>query len=161
MNQNPDLSSDHESLDDQKMPSVKYSDLELAMSFVSGGDMYDAAAYVSRKTGKIYWESSEMDEEDDIPDDLDDITLYAGVPHQHDLDLGKRLVMKFTGRAMLDQYDQVAAIFRRPGAYSRYKDLLYRNELLEEWYKFENSAIKSALREWADAEGFEVEYLEL
>ena len=139
------------------MPCVKYSDLEMAMSFVSSGDMFDAAAYVSRKTGKIYWESSELDEEDDIPDDLDDISLYAGVPHQHDLDLGKRLVMRFTGQAMPDQYDQVAAIFRRPGAYSRYKDLLYRNELLEEWYKFESSTIESALREWANAEGFEVE----
>ena len=139
------------------MPCVKYSDLEMAMSFVSSGDMIDAAAYVSRKTGKIYWVSSELDEEDDIPDDLDDTGLYAGVPHQHDLDLGKRLVMKFTGQAMLDQYDQVAAIFHRPGAYSRYKELLHKNELLEEWYKFENSAIESALREWANAEGFEVE----
>ena len=140
------------------MPCVKYNDLEMAMSFVSsGGGIIDAEAYITRKTGKIYWVSSEIDEEDDIPDDLDDISLYAAVPHQHDLDLGKRLVMKFTGRAMPDQYDQVAAIFRRPGAYSRYKDFLYRNELLEEWYKFENSAIESALREWADAEGFEVE----
>ena len=66
MNQNPDLSSDHKSLDDQKMPCVKYSDLEMAMSFVSSGDMFDAAAHVSRKTGKIYWESSELDEEDDF-----------------------------------------------------------------------------------------------
>ena len=140
------------------MPRVKYSDLEMAMSFVSsGGGIIDAEAYISRKTGKIYWVSSELDEEDDIPDDLDDISLYAAVPHQHDLDLGKRLVMKFTGQAIPDQYDQVAAIFRRPGAYSRYKDFLYRNELLEEWYKLESSTIESALREWANAEGFEVE----
>ena len=139
------------------MPCVKYNDLEMAMSFVSSGGIIDAEAYITRKTGKIYWVSSEIDEEDDIPDDLDDSGLYAAVPHQHDLDLGKRLVMKFTGQAIPDQYDQVAAIFRRPGAYSRYKDFLYRNGLLEEWYKFENSAIESALREWADAEGFEVE----
>ena len=140
------------------MSHVKYSDLEMAMSFVSSGSgIIDADAYISRKTGKIYWVSSELDEEDDIPDDLDDTDLYVSVPHQNDLDLGSRLVMKFTARAMPDQYDQVATIFRRSGAYSRFKDLLYRNELLEEWYEFENSAIESALREWADAEGFQVE----
>ena len=62
------------------MPCVKYNDLELAMSFVSSGDsIIDAEAYISRKTGKIYWVSSEIDEEDDIPDDLDDISLYAAV----------------------------------------------------------------------------------
>ena len=140
------------------MPRVKYSDLEEAMSFVNSGyGIIDAEAYISRETGKIYWVSSELGDEFDIPDDLDDSDLYVSVPHQNDLDLGSRLVMKFTEKAMPDKYDQVAAIFRRPGAYSRYKDLLDRNELLEEWYKFENSTIESALREWANAEGFEVE----
>ena len=128
------------------------------MSFVNSGyGIIDAEAYISRETGKIYWVSSELGDEFDIPDDLDDSDLYVSVPHQNDLDLGSRLVMKFTEKAMPDKYDQVAAIFRRPGAYSRYKDLLDRNELLEEWYKFENSTIESALREWANAEGFEVE----
>jgi hypothetical protein len=138
-------------------PRVKYSDLEMAMSFVSSGEMFDAEAYISRKTGKIYWNSSGLDEEDDIPDDIYDSSLYAAVPHQNDLDLGKQLVLRFTAQAIPDQYDRVSAIFSRPGAYSRYKDLLASLGLLEEWYKFENSADEAALREWAQDEGFTVE----
>ncbi len=127
------------------------------MSFVSSGAMYDATAYISRETGKIYWESSGIDEEDELPDDLHDSSLYASVPHQSDLDLGKRLVLRFTARALPDRYDQVSAIFRRQGAYSRFKELLDDKGLLQEWYKYENSAGETALREWAIDEGFTVE----
>ena len=87
---------------DGKKPRVKCTELELAMSFVSSGAMYDAMAYVSRKTGKIYWESSGIGEEDELPDDLHDSSLYAAVPHQSNLDLGKRLVLRFTTQALLD-----------------------------------------------------------
>ena len=75
------------------MPSVKYSDLEMAVSFVGSGYICEADAYLSRKSGKIYWVSSELDDED----------------------------------------------------------------LPEDWYKFENSATKTALCEWARDEGFTVE----
>ena len=139
------------------MPSVKYSDLEMAMSFVSGGEMYDAEAYISRKTGKIHWVSDGIDQEDEVPDDIDNSSLYIAVPHKNDLDLGQRLVLNFTAQVIPDQYDQISVIFRRQGAYSRYKALLADKGLLEEWYKFENSADEAALREWAKDEGFSVE----
>ncbi len=150
------IGMNHQKRDSQK-PSVNYTDLEMAMSFISSSHMFDAAAYISRETGKIYWESSEIDEEDEVPDDILDSSLYATVPHQNDLGLGKRLVLKFTAQVIPDRYDQVSAIFRRPGAYSRYKDLLDDIGLLEEWYKFESSADETALREWAKDEGFTVE----
>ena len=79
------------------------------------------------------------------------------MPHPHDLDLGKRLVLRFTQQNLPDCYDQVSAIFRRRGAYSRYKDFLYQHKMLEEWYKFENSATEMALCEWARDEGLTVE----
>jgi len=45
----------------------------------------------------------------------------------------------------------------RQGAYSRSKELLDDNGLLQEWYKYENSTGETALREWASDEGFAVE----
>jgi len=56
-----------------------------------------------------------------------------------------------------DRYDEVEVMFARKGAYSRYKDFLSRNECLDEWYKFEESATRELLCEWAVEEGFEVE----
>ncbi len=76
---------------DGQKPTIKYTDLTLAMSFVSSSELFDATAYISLKTGKIYRESDGIDEEDDIPDDIHDSKLYVTVPHQNDLDLGKRL----------------------------------------------------------------------
>lgn len=139
------------------MPSVKYSDLEMALSLVSAGYMIDTAAYIDRKNGKIYCKSSELDEYIEVPDDVGDSSLYATVPGKHDLDLGKRLVLRFTALELPGSLDQVDAIFRRQGAYSRYKDLLEGHGLLEKWYRYEEAAIEAALREWAEGEGFTVE----
>ncbi len=139
------------------MPSVKYADLEFAMSFVSGGELLDARAYVSRGSGKIYWVSDEDAFEEDLPDDIDDPNQYAMVPDQRDLDLGKPLVLRFTAQAMPDEYAKINAMFRREGAYGRYKNFLSRHNLLEEWYKFEAAATRELLCEWAVEEGFDVE----
>jgi len=137
------------------MVSVNYNDLEMAMDFASGGDLIGARAYVCRKTGKIYWESDDAFEE--VPADVGDDNLYAEVPDKRDLDLGKSLVMDFVLEFLPGQYETVQSIFRRRGAYSRFKDFLNKNGLLEAWYSFEQSATRKALVEWAEAEGFTVE----
>lgn len=139
------------------MTPVKYSDLEMAMQFVSGGGFIDAHAYISRETGKIYWVSDDNDLEEDIPEDVDDPDLYAEVPSQRDLDLGKQLALKFAERFLPEAYEEIDYIFRREGAYSRYKDLLSEKGKLEEWYEFEQSAIERELIDWAETEGFMVE----
>lgn len=139
------------------MPTLKYSDLEMALQFVSSGSIIDARAYISRETGQIYWVSVDNDPEEEIPDDVDDPDRYAEVPGQRDLDLGKPLVLEFAARYLADEYAEVQRIFRSKGAYSRYKDLLHERGKLEDWYKFEQSAVERELIEWAEAEGFSVE----
>lgn len=47
-------------------------------------------------------------------------------------------------------------IFRREGAYRRFEDLLERKGALDAWYDFEEKAQTRALREWCEANGFEV-----
>ncbi len=139
------------------MPAVKYSELEMAMEFVSGGSFIDACAYISRESGKIYWQSDDADLEEELPEDVDEPDLYAEIPSKRDLNLGKSLVLKFAARFMPDTYDEIDDIFRSRGAYARYKDLLCEKGKLEEWYEFEQSAIEKELIDWAETEGFVVE----
>jgi hypothetical protein len=138
-------------------PCVKYDDLEMAFMFVSDTVYFDEAAYVCRKTGKVYWVSEQLGDELEAPDDVTDSELYAEVPNKFDLDLGTRLAFRFTERFIPQHHDEVSRIFHRKGAYSRYKDLLQSLGRLNEWYVFEESETESALRRWAEKEGFTVE----
>jgi hypothetical protein len=142
--------------EESKSATVKYDDLEMAYSFVSDTYDIDAAAYVSRKTGEIFWESSELGDEFEVPDDIGDSRLYAMVPDKRELDLGIRLVFQFVERHIPEHCDRASNIFRRRGAYGRYKDFLYDHGKLEAWYTFENVATERVLREWAEDEGFKV-----
>ena len=136
------------------MTTIDYNELELALDFVSGGIIVSATAYVSRYTGKIYWESSELEEE--LPQDIGDSELYVQVPSKNELDLGKPLALKFAGEHLSDSYSTVEEIFRSRGAYGRFKSLLESKDALEVWYKFEQASVKAALKEWAESEGFSI-----
>jgi hypothetical protein len=142
--------------EESKSVIVKCDDLEMAYLFVSDTCDIDSAAYVCRKTGKIFWESSELDEEFEVPDDIGDSRLYAIVPDKHELVLGTRLVFQFVERQIPAHFDRVSNLFRGRGAYGRYKDFLYDHGKLEAWYTFENVATERVLREWAEYEGFKV-----
>ena len=139
------------------MASVKYSDLYMAMDYVSSGALLDASAYICRATGKIWYESDDSYEEDELPDDVGDENKYAVVPDKRDFDLGKPLVLSFASQELPNQYEKIDSIFRRSGAYSRFKDLLHDHGALEAWYKYEESATREALCAWAKEEGFVVE----
>lgn len=132
-------------------PPVKMFDLRDAYEFCSA--MSDeAAAYICRKTGVIYWDCPTHDL-DPPPEDCDDETKYIAVPDKFDLNLGNRLAFAFVESHLPDCYDQVRRIFRRPGAYARFKDLLDAHDALQQWYDYESAAVESALRDWCSAEG--------
>lgn len=79
-------------------------------------------AYLNIETGETFY-SSELGYVDEIPDDIED-PKYISIPHKNELDLGKRLVIEFVSDFLPTEMDRVYSIFRRRGAYSRYKDLL-------------------------------------
>lgn len=139
------------------MVSVKYSDLDMAVDFVSSGALLDASAYICRETGKIWYESDDSFEEEELPDDVVDTNKYAEVPDRREFDLGKPLVLSFSSQELPSQYEKIDSIFRRSGAYGRFKDLLRDHGLLDEWYKYEKSATQEALCAWAKEEGSKVE----
>jgi hypothetical protein len=89
-----------------------------------------------------------------LPEDIEDETKYVLVPGKHDLDLGRSLVMRFTYSNAPHLEERIRDIFRRKGAYSRFKELLLANDLLDSWYE----ATREALEEWASENGITVHH---
>ena len=137
------------------MTDVIYEKLEDAFDYVSSGEIIQASAFVSRETGRIYWISDDLEDEE-LPEDLENPKLYAEVPTQRELGLGKRLALRFASQELPEKFDLVDGYFRRRGAYGRFKDLLAKNSVLKNWYRFEEESIRHALCEWAEEEGFTV-----
>ncbi len=74
---------------------IRYDDLLSAFDWVSAAAPSEHSAFVSRQTGRLHWASSSHHLEEELPEDIDDATLYVAVPHKYDLDLGKDLVWRF------------------------------------------------------------------
>lgn len=138
----------------QALP-VDALELRLAFDFVSSGAPFEHNAYICLKTGKIYYHSSFGDdfEEEGLPDDLETSDQYLALPRPEDIGLGRRLAVNFAERALKGDCEKVAAIFRKRGAYARFKELLSARSKLEEWYEFEERASAAALQIWCDEKG--------
>lgn len=135
---------------------VSYADLLAAFEWVSSSAPMENSAFVSRKTGATHWASELMELEDELPEDIEDGSVYVAVPHKNDLDLGKNLVQNFTDERLPESNATVAAFFRQRGAYGRFKDLLERKGILEAWYEYEAQAVEQALRTWSAEVGLQV-----
>lgn len=141
------------------MPTVDLDELQGAVEWVSGGSLTNEA-HVCRETGHVYWVPDELETGDlgeDAPDDIDDSGKYVLVPNSHELDLGSKLAFEFAARYLADQYDEVRVLFRRKGAFGRFKVFLHQQNLLEEWYAFSEEQTRKALENWCESEGLEVE----
>jgi hypothetical protein len=138
--------------------TVALSELRDAIDFVSFGEVGEHSAYICRATGKIYWVTgdSSLDEEEDLPDDLEASDRYIAVPHKKELDLGRRLALRFARRELPDDCETIAGFFRRRGAYARFKDLLERRGMLSRWYEHGEMATGEALLVWCDDVGLAV-----
>ncbi len=130
------------------MAKFSFSDIMDAFLYVSSTMYGINSVVVCKDTGKFLYHSDmtgidEIENEDDL-----DWDQRTEIPHKNDLDLVRNLVFEFVEEYIPDDYERVRKTFRRSGAYSRYKDLLERQGLLEEWYEIENSREESALRNW-------------
>jgi hypothetical protein len=132
----------------RRIAKVKFSELLDAFEFVSFGALFEHRAYINADTGAILWVSTEIELEDEIPDDLETSDRYISVPHKNDLNLGRDLALSFADEELPDQYNTVAGFFRSKGAYGRFKDFLEARGLLERWYAFEARATEKALFSW-------------
>ena len=123
---------------------MKFDDIEMAFEYVSSEQPFMHSAYISRKTGQVYY-VSELGDSDELPDDIDDEDLYVSIPHKNDLDLGRKLVFNFVAESLPSDIDEVSNIFSRKGAYSRFKRLLDSRGKLEDWYAYESDSQKTTI----------------
>ena len=135
--------------------AVTFKEIEEAFSFVSSAPESEHEAFLDRITGKIYYHSDMLEDFEELPEDIDD-ERYIAIPSNKELDLGKRLVQVFIYEYLPDAAEEVEAIFRRKGAYARFKALLERRGILQKWYDFETEAEEEALRFWCQENGIEL-----
>lgn len=138
------------------MTTVSFTELLDAFQFTGFGTSGENAAYVCSETRAVYVTSSEVEMEEDLPEDLETSNRYLLLPSNVDLRLGRDLALRFTEQAMPDAYDHVADIFRRKGAFGRFRQLLEHCDVLERWYRFEESETESALRRWCEENDLQV-----
>ncbi len=136
--------------------AVKFDALLDAFEFVSAGQLMEHEAYLCVGTGVIHYHSEFGDDEEPLPDDIEDSEKYIAIPHKNDLDLGKRLALRFADEFLPEVVEEVYDIFRHRGAYGRFKNLLEGRAMLQQWYEYEEKSRKEALREWCEDSGIEI-----
>ena len=128
---------------------MKFTDIQDAFFFVSSDSYGMHSAVLNKHTGRLYYRS-EMGDLDELGDEDIDWNASIDIPHKNDLDLGQELVFEFVADHLPDEYDRVHHIFRRRGAYGRFKGLLESKGLLQTWFDFENEREERALRQWCN-----------
>ena len=134
---------------------MKLDEIEDAFFYVSSAPQLTNSALLCKETGEIFYISG-MGDSDDLSEDIEDSDQHIEIPHKNDLDLGNRLVMDFATEQCPELLEKIHAIFRRKGAYARYKELLDSKGLLEKWYDYESQHTKEALRQWCADNGIEL-----
>ena len=129
---------------------VSLNDLREAFEFVCAGGEGEHQAFLCKQSGKLYCHSELCDDLDILPDDIDDSEKFLPIPDRRELDLGKPLALDFARQFLPGDFDNVRQIFSRKGAYARFKDLLDRRGMLDQWYAFEAEAEESALKMWCE-----------
>jgi hypothetical protein len=138
------------------MHSINLDELRNAFEFVSSGPSSEHSAYICIDTGIIYWTSNVIDLEEEIPEDVETSDRYIPVPHKNDLKLGQSLALSFIDREIPHEYNFAASLFRKRGAYRRFKELLQAEGLLEKWFAFEANASDLALQDWCKENNIEL-----
>ena len=135
---------------------VSLNDLREAFEFVSAGGGGEHQAFLCKQSGKLYCHSELCDDLDILPDDIDDSEKFLPIPDKRELDLGKPLALDFARQFLPGDFDDVRQIFSRRGAYAKFKNLLDRRGMLDQWYAFEAEAEESALKMWCELNSIEV-----
>jgi hypothetical protein len=135
---------------------VSLNDLRDAFEFVCAGGGGEHQAFLCKQSGKLYCHSELCDDLDILPDDIDDSEKFLPIADRRELDLGKPLALDFARQFLPGDFDDVRQIFSRRGAYAKFKNLLDRRGMLDQWYAFEAEAEESALKMWCEFNSIEV-----
>jgi len=136
---------------------INFNEIEDAFMFVGMGQPYEHMAYLSKESGKIYYHSEYGDNPEELPDDIDD-PIYVAIPHKKELGLGKNLALEFAYKFIEQKAELVESIFRKKGAYSKFKYLLEQLGELDHWYQYEEEAQRKYLLEWCEENEIPLNY---
>ena len=134
--------------------TIKYSDLDFAYEFSSMDSSSIEGVYLSKKTGKIFYDSDNIDEP--LPEDIFESEEYVALPSKIELGLGNELVYTYVKVNIPEYYDQVLLYFKSKGAYQKYKTLLHRIGKLDHWYDYEEKIKQKELLLWCKENKIEV-----
>ena len=135
---------------------MKYEDLDSAFQWSSSGTPFENTALLHRQTGEVFLTSMHEESDEDFPEDIEDGSIHIAAQHKNDLNLGRELVFDFVEAVAPQHLHKVESYFRQRGAYSKFKALLERESLIDEWYKFEAEANRKALLRWASENGLHI-----
>jgi hypothetical protein len=127
-----------------------------AVESVSLGHLDENSGWLCKESGRIYLHFANYDEAEELPDDIDDTEKYIQIPNKRDLDLGKPLVLAFASEFLPEDFHKVRQIFSRPGAYSRFNDLLDYRGKRQQWFDYRDKAEIAAVRAWCAENTIEV-----
>ena len=135
---------------------VSLKDIQEAFEFVSAASGGEHQAFLCKQSGKLYCHSELCDDLDILPDDIEDTEKFIPIPDKKELDLGKPLALDFARQFLAGDFDGVRQFFSGRGAYAKFKNLLDRRCMLDQWYAFEAEAEESALKMWCEFNSIEV-----
>lgn len=131
------------------MAGFRFDEVVTAYCFVCAGSQGGNSAYLDVETGKIFYQSLMMDIDELRGKKIDRSRLVA-IPYKNDLGLGRSLAVEFVDVNLPDAYHLVRDMFRKKGAYRRFKGFLEAKGMLEAWYRFENEREEKTLRAWCE-----------
>jgi hypothetical protein len=144
---------------EELLKNKKLDEIHSAFMFVNGGGGYgESSAVLDTKTWKIYLRSDfcDIEPEGQLSDDDYDREIHIEIPHKNELDLGRNLVFEFVEQFIPEDEAKIGQIFRKKGAYSRYKDFLDSKGLLDKWYDFENKSELITLSQWCKENNIDI-----
>ena len=140
------------------MAKFNFSEIEDAFRFVSSASYGMHTALLCRDTGRILYQSdmSDFDEIEEAEEEPD-YDQCIEIPHKNDVGLGRELVFAFAEENLPGEMEHVRRMFKRPGAFARFRDLLLGKGLLDKWHRTEEAEDERALREWCADNDIELE----
>lgn len=118
--------------------------LKDAYLYLDGGRDFDVEVYLCRKTGRTLANDAFSDIYE-LPSDEYDPKQHIHLPDRNDLGLGVRLAKRFVAEHLPNAIDAVDDMFYRRGGWRNFKSLLERQGQLDNWYRYEDTALGEAL----------------
>jgi hypothetical protein len=132
----------------------------------------EATSYINRKTGELITVTDEMfslaedpDEAEDAPEwqkefmpKVREVTASEDfIPLPSKFDIHEWSIMERFARSVSgdDVRDELESALHGRGAFGRFKDIVHRRGIADEWYRFRDAALEEIAIEFLEAHGIE------